>query len=245
MLKSGLMTDININMDSKVKVTAKTIYMEEYSKAPENNFLFCYKITIKNETNKKVKLLNRHWIIIDSNSRKTEVNGPGVVGQQPELEPGESHEYFSFCNLETKFGTMEGSYEMIDEDNNTFFAEIPRFFLSDNLNEFDKPLYKRGQVVKHKKEEFRALITDYDMYFINDEEIYNKNSSKPARNKPWYYVLIDKTNAISYVAQEHLELDENQENIEHPLLDFFFDGFDSKEKKFRRNDKTWEELKRA
>lgn len=238
-------TNREISTDSKVKVTAKTIYLDEYSKPAENNFLFCYKITIANEGDKKVKLLNRHWVIIDSNSKKSEVKGPGIVGQQPELEPGEAHDYYSFCNLETNFGTMEGSYEMIDEDNNTFFAKIPRFFLADTLSEFDRPIFKRGQVVKHKTEGFRALITDYDMYFINDEEIYNKNSSKPDKNKPWFYVLIDKTNAISYVSQEHLELDQDQESLEHPLLDFFFDGFNTKENIFIRNDKTWEELKRA
>jgi ApaG protein len=234
-----------IKTESQVDVSAKTIYLEEYSKPAEKSFLFCYKISITNNGNKKVKLLNRHWIIIDSDSKKSEVRGPGVVGQQPELAPGESHEYLSFCNLETNFGTMEGSYEMIDEDNNTFFAKIPRFYLADNLNSFDKPSFKRGQIVRHKTEGFRALITDYDMYFINDEEIYNKNSNKPAKNKPWYYVLIDQSNAISYVAEEHLELEDDQESIEHPLLDFFFDGFSTKENKYLRNNKTWDELKRA
>jgi ApaG protein len=230
---------------NQVNVSTKTIYLEEYSKPIEKSFLFCYKVIITNNSNKKLKLLSRHWIIIDSDSKKSEVRGPGVVGQQPELPPGESYEYLSFCNLETHFGTMEGSYEMLDEDNNTFFAQIPRFYLSDNLNNFDKPRFKRGQTVHHKTEGFRALITDYDMYFINDEEIYKKNSNNPAKNKPWYYVLIDQTNAISYVAEEHLEIDEDQERIDHPLLDFFFDGFNSQENKFNRNNKTWDELKRA
>ena len=234
-------TESSVNLKHKIQVSAKTVFLEDYSKASENKFLFCYQIRIKNEGDEKVKLLNRHWIIIDSDSHKDEVKGPGVLGLQPELEPGQVHEYYSFCNLETNFGTMEGSYEFIDNDNNTFFVEIPRFYLSDNLNEFDKPNFGRGSLVKHKEEGYLAVVTDYDMYFINDEEIYDKNESSPAKDKPWYYVLINKTNAISYIAQENLEAVENPEEIEHPLVDFFFDGFDGD--KYNRNEKTWDELK--
>ena len=226
-----------------IKVSAKTVFLDDYSNAKENKFLFCYQITIENNSADTVKLLNRHWIIIDSNSKQDEVKGAGVLGLQPELMPGEKHEYFSFCNLETNFGTMEGSYEFIDSNNNTFFVEIPRFFLADNLNEFPKPNFKRGTIVKHKNEAFTGVVTDYDMYFINDEEIYNKDTSNPAKDKPWFYVLINKTNAISYIAQENLEIVENPEEIEHPLIDFFFDGFDGE--KYVRNSKTWDELKES
>lgn len=232
----------SIDVKQNIKVSAKTVFLEDYSKPKEGKFLFCYKITIQNDSQEKVKLLNRHWIIIDSNSKRDEVQGPGVLGVQPELEPGEKHEYFSFCNLDTNFGTMEGSYEFIDSNNNTFFVEIPRFFLADTLNEFDKAKYQRGAVVRHKTEGFTAVISDYDMYFINDEEIYKKDKTLPAKDKPWYYVLINKTNAISYIAQENLELIEGDVlEIEHPLVDFFFDGFDGE--KYLRNEKTWDELK--
>ena len=163
---------------------------------------------------------------IDSDSKKDEVKGPGVLGLQPEIAPGEAHEYFSFCNLDTNFGTMEGSYEFIDNDNNTFFVPIPRFFLADNLNEFDKALFSRGSLVRHKTEGYLAVVTDYDMYFINDDDIYAKDESQPAKDKPWYYILINKTNAISYIAQENLELVEEFHEIEHPLVEFFFDDFD-------------------
>lgn len=238
-----MVIDSKLSINQKIEVKAHSIFLEEYSKASEDKFLFCYKITITNNSPQKVKLLNRHWIIIDSNSKKEEVEGPGVVGQQPELKPGESHEYMSFCNLETHFGTMEGFYEMEAADGNKFLAEVKRFFLADNLNQFDKPKYKRGQVVKHPQEEYRGIITDFDMYFINDEEIYNKSKYKPAKDKPWYYVLIDGSNAISYVAEEHLEIDEDQDNLEHPLVEFFFDGFDGE--KYVRNGKSWDELKRG
>lgn len=229
--------------DCDIKVVAKTVFLEEYSKPAKKQFLFCYKIQIINESQQKVKLLNRHWIIIDSNSQVNEVKGPGIVGLQPELEPGQSHEYYSFCNLETNFGTMEGSYEMLGEDDKKFSVEIPRFFLAENLNEFQKPLYQRGSLVKHKQENFIGVVTDYDMYFINDEELYNKNSTKPPKDKPWYYVLVNNTNAISYVPEEHLEKQEEFMDINHPLIDFFFDGTEND--RYKRNDKTWEHLRRS
>lgn len=238
-----MQTDLKIATSQGIEVKARSIYLEEYSKPSEAKFLFCYKITISNKSDKRVKLLNRHWIIIDSNSKKEEVQGAGVVGQQPELDPGQSHEYMSFCTLETNFGTMEGHYEILLDDGSTFFAAIPRFYLAETLNQFDKPKYQRGQIVTNEQEEYRGIITDYDMYFMNDEEIYNKSKYKPAKDKPWYYILIDGTNAISYVAEEHLQVDNNQEDIEHPLLDFFFDGFNGQ--KYIRNDKTWDELKTA
>ncbi len=231
----------SIDVKQNLKISAKTVFLEDYSKPEKDKFLFCYKICIRNNSQETVKLLNRHWIIIDSKSKKDEVKGPGVLGLQPELAPGEKHEYFSFCNLDTNFGTMEGSYEFIDSHNNTFLIQIPIFFLADTLNEFDKPKFKRGNVVKHKIDGFLAVVTDYDMYFINDEEIYTKDQSAPAKDKPWFYVLINKTNAISYIAQENLELVESPDEIEHPLVDFFFDDFDGEQ--YIRNDKTWDELK--
>jgi ApaG protein len=233
------------SIDNKVKITARTLFLDEYSKPAESKFLYCYKICIANEGTKKVKLLNRHWIIIDSKSKREEVKGAGVVGQQPELAPGESHEYFSFCNLETNFGSMEGSYEMVDEEGNNFLAEIPRFFLADNLEEFDRPQYRRGQIVQHKNNNFRGIIVDYDMYFINDEELYKKCIDSPAKDKPWYYILIDKANAISYVAQEYLEAAEDNSEIEHTLFNFFFDGFDKDKNIYKRNGKTWDHLKKS
>lgn len=223
-----------------IVVTAKSVFLDDYSKT--NKYLFCYQITIHNQSKEKVKLLNRHWIIIDSNSHKDEVKGSGVLGQQPELEPGASHQYLSFCSLDTNFGTMEGTYEFIDSHNNTFLVQIPRFFLAQNLNEFEKAKFPRGTIVRHKIENFIAVVTDYDMYFINDEEVYQKDKDAVSKNQPWYYVLIHQTNAISYVAQERLEELTEKIELEHPLLDFFFDGFNGEN--YTRNDKTWDELKR-
>ncbi len=225
----------------QITIDAKSVFLEEYSDIQNSHYLFCYQITIRNEGLKTVQLLNRHWIILDSNSQREEVKGPGVLGLQPYIAPGESHQYYSFCNLKTNFGTMEGSYEMIDSDQNTFDVEIPRFFMAENLNEFDKPLYPRGQVVKHIHDAYKAVVVDYDMYFINDEDIYNHNPHRPSKQQPWYYIMIDKSNAISYVAQEHLKAVTEDENIEHPLLNFFFSGYT--DGKFIRNHKTWEDLR--
>jgi ApaG protein len=234
-----------ISSQNKVTVTAKTIFLDEYSKPNEHKYVYCYKITIRNEGKNRVQLLNRHWIIIDSNSKKEEVHGAGVIGQQPILYPGESHEYFSFCNLETNFGTMEGSYEMEDEHGERFLAEIPRFYLAETLSEFDRPLFKRGQVIRHKLNNFRGIVVDYDMYFINDEDLYKKCIDNPAKDKPWYYVLVDKANAISYVAEEYLEIEEDDSEIEHTLFHFFFDEFDKDKKIYKRNNKTWDNLKKG
>ncbi len=223
-----------------IKIDISTVYLDEYSKPAKKNYLFCYRITITNESDKWVKLLNRHWIIIDSESHKEEIKGPGVVGQQPELEPGESHQYFSFCNLATEFGTMEGSYEFTDKTGENFLADIPRFYLSSNLSEFEKNKFSRGQIVHHKLYDYRGVIADFDMYFLNDEKWYEANESKPPKDMPWYYVLADDTNTVHYVAQENLENCDDNSEIEHPLMQIFFNGFENE--RYIRNDKTWQDL---
>lgn len=223
-----------------IKVEISTVYLDDYSKPAHGKYLFCYKVTITNESDEWVKLENRHWIIIDSNSHKEEVKGPGVVGQKPELEPGMSHEYMSFCNLATDFGTMEGSYEMLDKDNQPFLISIPRFFLATNLDEFPKNQFQRGHIVHHKLYDYRGVIVDFDMYFMNNEEWYESSKTKPPKNEPWYYVISDQSNTVNYVAQQNLELTDNVSEIDHPLLDFFFTGF--KDGKYLRNDKSWQDL---
>lgn len=226
---------------NEIKVSAQSVYLSDYSKPESREYLFCYKITIKNEGDLPAQLLSRHWIIIDSESHREEVVGDGVVGKQPKLQPGESYTYFSFCNLRTNFGTMEGSYHFVDDEGHEFSAKIPRFFLSDNLNEFETNQFQRGAIVRHKKEDYLAVIADFDMYFLNDEKLYEQDSSEPDKEKPWYYLLIDNKKTISYVAQEQLELVEEAKEIKHPLVEFFFDGFDGET--YKRNQRTWQDLK--
>ena len=95
-----------------VKVSVATYYQPEYSSPGQYHYVFTYKILIENHSEHTVQLLKRHWFIFDSNGTVREVEGDGVVGQQPVLEPGESHEYVSGCNLKTEIGKMKGTYLM-------------------------------------------------------------------------------------------------------------------------------------
>ncbi len=91
--------------------------------------LFSYKVTITNEGDEYAKLISRHWVIIDADGNKDEVKGPGVVGQTPGLNPGDSFTYTSYCPIDTDWGTMEGSYKMERSDGSRFDAIIARFYL--------------------------------------------------------------------------------------------------------------------
>ena len=113
-----------------ITVSVEPRFLPEKSQPHLGRWLFAYSIRIDNEGTGVVQLLTRHWIITDANGRVEEVRGAGVVGQQPILEPGDSHEYTSFCPLPTPFGTMEGSYRMRTADGEQFDVEIARFELS-------------------------------------------------------------------------------------------------------------------
>lgn len=113
-----------------VKVTVETTYQPEYSNPASEHFMFAYKVQIENLSNYSLQLMTRHWIIFDSNGASREVEGEGVVGLQPIIEPGEMHEYVSGCNLQTDMGNMHGSYEMKRlVDNETIIVQIPKFNL--------------------------------------------------------------------------------------------------------------------
>src|ERR1700690_1021550 len=115
---------------NKIRVEVETSYVDEQSDPNEHRFVFAYTITIRNEGAVPAKLLTRHWIITDANGRVQEVRGDGVVGEQPYLKPGQGFRYSSGAVLETPVGTMQGSYQMIDDDGATFDAAIPAFRLA-------------------------------------------------------------------------------------------------------------------
>jgi ApaG protein len=108
---------------------------EEYSNEGKKN-LFSYRVEITNVGDEWAKLVYRHWIIINAEGHTEEVRGAGVVGYTPELNPGASFTYTSYCPLDTEWGTMEGYFEMVNKNGDTFQAKIDRFYLvSSNLIE--------------------------------------------------------------------------------------------------------------
>ena len=113
-----------------IRVEVSTDYVDDQSKPDEDRYVFSYTITIRNEGAVAAKLLNRHWVITDSNGKVQEVRGAGVVGEQPHLEPGEGFRYSSGAILETPVGTMQGSYEMVADDGERFLAPIKPFRLA-------------------------------------------------------------------------------------------------------------------
>ncbi|KIC94567.1 Co2+/Mg2+ efflux protein ApaG [Flavihumibacter solisilvae] len=111
-----------------VEVSVETYYQPDYSNPMSGEFMFAYRITIDNHNNFSVKLHRRHWYIFDSNGEYREVEGEGVVGVQPVLQPGERYQYVSGCNLRSEMGRMSGSYQMENVDTKRFFdVDIPAF----------------------------------------------------------------------------------------------------------------------
>ncbi|MFY0606903.1 MAG: Co2+/Mg2+ efflux protein ApaG [Cyclobacteriaceae bacterium] len=111
-----------------VKVTVDTEYQQEYSNPAQGHYVFTYQITIENLGDKTIQLLSRHWDIIDCTNPSRSVDGEGVVGKQPILEPGQRHEYVSGCNLKSGFGKMLGYYTMERMvDGKRFDVKIPAF----------------------------------------------------------------------------------------------------------------------
>lgn len=113
-----------------IRVRVRASYVPEQSDPAAGRWFFAYRIRISNQGSEAVQLLTRHWIITDANGRVEEVQGPGVVGEQPVLAPGTSFEYTSFCPLPTPFGFMEGSYHLHTDSGDGIDVEIARFELA-------------------------------------------------------------------------------------------------------------------
>lgn len=114
-----------------VRVRVQSEFNADRSDPSRSQWFFLYTITISNEATETVQLLTRHWIITDADGKVEEVRGPGVVGKQPILKPGESFEYTSGCPLATAFGMMEGTYQMVTGGGERFDAKIAPFTLSE------------------------------------------------------------------------------------------------------------------
>jgi ApaG protein len=113
-----------------VRVEVEAAYVPERSSPRDSRYFFAYRIRISNGGEETVQLLGRHWVITDGDGRVEHVRGPGVVGEQPVLEPGASFEYTSFCPLPTPIGSMHGTYRMVTAGGSAFEAEIAPFSLA-------------------------------------------------------------------------------------------------------------------
>lgn len=116
---------------NNVRVEVESHFASEHSQPFQGQWFFHYTVRITNEGEETVQLLSRHWIIVDAYGKTKEVEGSGVVGEQPVLIPGESFQYTSGCPLSTPNGVMRGTYQMVTEDGDHFDVEIAPFALQE------------------------------------------------------------------------------------------------------------------
>ena len=114
---------------NNVRVEVESQYAPERSQPLQNEWFFHYTVRITNEGDETIQLLSRHWVITDAGGETQDVRGPGVVGEQPVLAPGESFQYRSGCPLKTSTGVMRGTYQMVTEEGDHFDVEIAPFAL--------------------------------------------------------------------------------------------------------------------
>lgn len=115
---------------ARVSVHVQSQYVASQSSPDDDRYVFAYTITIRNLGRSSVQLLGRYWLITNGNGRETEVQGEGVVGEQPLIAPGNEFQYTSGAVIETPMGTMQGHYVMVDKQGDTFHVEIPVFRLA-------------------------------------------------------------------------------------------------------------------
>jgi len=118
------------DMSTDICIDVATAYVDEQSEPDADRYVFAYTITIRNEREVPARLKSHHWVITDANGKVQEVNGDGVVGEQPHLKPGEQFRYSSGAVLETPVGAMQGLYRMEADDGARFDAPIPPFTLA-------------------------------------------------------------------------------------------------------------------
>ena len=112
-----------------IAVSVEPFYLDARSSPNDSQYFWAYRVTIENQGPETVQLLSRHWMISNARGELTEVKGPGVVGEQPVLKPGEIYEYTSGAPLDTPSGMMGGAYQMESESGDRFDIEIPTFSL--------------------------------------------------------------------------------------------------------------------
>lgn len=113
----------------QIEVSVEPFYLADRSAPDEGRYFWAYRVVIDNQSAEFVQLLSRYWHITDGAGRVEEVRGPGVVGEQPELNPGDSYQYTSGCPLSTPSGIMVGHYTMRNQSGEMFDVDIPAFSL--------------------------------------------------------------------------------------------------------------------
>lgn len=121
---------MNADSEHNIHIDVETDYIPEQSLPEANRYVYTYTITLRNDGNVPARLMTRHWVINHANGKVEEVRGEGVIGEQPYLRPGEGFRYTSGTILETPYGDMNGSYQMLADDGVEFDAEIPAFSLT-------------------------------------------------------------------------------------------------------------------
>jgi ApaG protein len=116
----------------EIEVTASSAFLPDQSDPDSDRFIYRYTISIENKSDLSIQILARKWVIIDGNGKSTIVEGPGVVGETPVIDPGKHYQYSSYCPLATDFGTMEGTYQVIRNHTENMEISIPRFYLAAN-----------------------------------------------------------------------------------------------------------------
>src|SRR5205814_7725279 len=127
---TGKITAVSNTVTRGIRVVVESIYVPERSEPRESYFFFAYTVTITNEGSETAQLMSREWVITDSDGNTERLSGPGVVGEQPVMKPGQGFEYTSFCPLRTSFGSMQGAYTMRTESGEIFEARIDPFTLA-------------------------------------------------------------------------------------------------------------------
>lgn len=119
----------SVALTDGIRVSVQSKYLPEQSVPRLGRYVWAYTVRIENEGERGAKLVSRHWVITDGNGGTEEVRGPGVVGEQPQIEPGETFQYTSGCVLKTSKGSMRGTYQMLREDGSELDVEIASFAL--------------------------------------------------------------------------------------------------------------------
>jgi ApaG protein len=130
-MKTNMFSEINSTKTKGVLVSVRSAFVMEQSSPNLDHFMFAYQITILNESRETMQLMRRRWVITDGHGVKRIVEGDGVIGHQPVLEPGEEHEYISGCDFDTPIGQMTGHYTMLrHSDGAEFDVAIPKFVMA-------------------------------------------------------------------------------------------------------------------